>query len=317
MQRLEIIGKFFLALTATVAIFVSGIIIPPAGLVLFPFVPQPILWFGLKYGVVGGTGVALVALASLFFLGGKEFAFIYGLLASVAGFLLLLLGRIRAVEGLVLGIASIIFAGTVVLLSHLYGSWSALLQAVRGYITDHIVAGVQVYEKMDFPKESLDLLKERAPQIAETILQLLPALVFVALALIVLFNVVVLCRRFPERRGQWLSVESLREWKAPDSIVWGLIVCGFVMFIPGFDAAKLVAANMLLVIVASYFFQGLAIVAYFFHKNNVPRFFRAVIYLFIVFQQVCTLLVAGLGLFDLWGDFRRLKNKDLKPSQAS
>jgi len=27
--------------------------------------------------------------------------------------------------------------------------------------------------------------------------------------------------------------------------------------------------------------------------------------------------VAGLGLFDLWGDFRRLEKKNLTPSQAA
>lgn len=317
MQRLEIISKFFLALTATVAIFVSGMIIPPAGVALFPFVPQPVLWFGLKYGAVGGIGVALLALSGLFFLGGKELAFVYSLFASVAGLLLILLGRIQVIERLVAGIAGIISASTAVLLLHLYGSWNATLQDIRNSITDNLMAAVQVYEKMDFPKESLDMLKERTPQIAEMISQLLPALVFVGLALIVLFNVVSLCRRFPERRGEWFREETLREWKAPDALVWGLIVCGFLFFLPGFDSAKLVAANILLVIATTYFFQGLAIVAYFFHKNNVPRFFRAVIYLFIVFQQICTLLVAGLGLFDLWGDFRRLKKKDLNPSQAS
>ena len=62
---------------------------------------------------------------------------------------------------------------------------------------------------------------------------------------------------------------------------------------------------------------GLAIVAYFFHKNNVPRFLRSATYILIIFQQIFALLVAALGLFDLWGDFRRLKKKNLTPSQAS
>jgi hypothetical protein len=29
------------------------------------------------------------------------------------------------------------------------------------------------------------------------------------------------------------------------------------------------------------------------------------------------LLVVGLGLFDLWGDFRRLRKNNLHPSQVS
>jgi uncharacterized protein YybS (DUF2232 family) len=61
----------------------------------------------------------------------------------------------------------------------------------------------------------------------------------------------------------------------------------------------------------------LSIIAYYFHKNNVPRFLRAVTYILIAFEQIFTLLVVGLGLFDLWGDFRRLKKNNLNPSQAS
>lgn len=317
MQRLDVISKFLLALTATVMLFVSGMVFPPAGVVLFPFVPQPVLWFGLKYGALNGMGVAVLAMGGLLFLGGKELALVYSLFIAVAGLLFVLLGRIRVIENLVVGIASVIFVSAVTLLRILYGSWGSMLQEMKVSITDNLMAAVRMYEKMDVPQESLNLLKERTPQMADMILQLLPAMVFIGLALIVLFNVLSLCRRFPDRRGQWLAVETLREWKAPDVLVWGLIVCGFIVFVPGFQTFKFVAANILLVIVACYFFQGLAIVAYFFHKNNVPRIFRGVIYLFIAFQQICTLLVAGLGLFDLWGDFRRLNKKDLNPGQVS
>jgi len=317
MQRLEVTSKFLLALTATVLLFVSGAIFPMAGVVLSPFVPQPILWFGLKYGALNGMGVAFIAMGGLLLLGGKELALVYALFVAVAGLLFVLLGRIRAIEGLVVGTASVIFLGAVTLLRFFYGSWSSMLQEIKASLTDSLMAAVRAYEKMDVPQENLNLLKERAPEMAEVIVQLLPAMAFLGMAVIVLFNVLSVCRRFPDRRSQWLAGDTLREWKAPDALVWGLIFCGFIVFIPGFETFNLVAVNLLLVIIACYFFQGLAIVAYFFHKNNVPRIFRGVIYLFIAFQQICTLLVAGLGLFDLWGDFRRLNKKDLNPSQVS
>jgi uncharacterized protein YybS (DUF2232 family) len=138
-----------------------------------------------------------------------------------------------------------------------------------------------------------------------------------SLAFVVLVNVLLLCRRFAERRAHWLAVENLREWKGPESLVWALIVCGFVLFIPGMEFAQPFAINVLLILGACYFAQGLAVVAYFFHKNNVPRFLRGLTYILIVFQQIFTLVVAGLGLFDLWGDFRRLGKNNLTPSQAA
>ena len=151
----------------------------------------------------------------------------------------------------------------------------------------------------------------------EMVLQLLPALVFLSLAFMVLLNIMFLCRRFPERRAQWLALTNLREWKGPEPLVWILIACGFSLFIPGLEAAHAAALNLLLIIGSCYFAQGLAVIAYFFHKNKVPRFLRAITYVLIVFQQIFTLLVVGLGLFDLWGNFRRLGKDHLTPSQAA
>jgi hypothetical protein len=48
----------------------------------------------------------------------------------------------------------------------------------------------------------------------------------------------------------------------------------------------------------------------------VPRFLSGLTYVLIIFQQIFTLLVVGVGLFDLWGDFRRLGKDRLTPSQA-
>jgi hypothetical protein len=46
-------------------------------------------------------------------------------------------------------------------------------------------------------------------------------------------------------------------------------------------------------------------------------FLRGLSYALIALEQFLILAVAGLGLFDLWVDFRRLKKKDLTPTQAS
>lgn len=317
MQPLELIAKFILATALTVFLFMSGVAVPPLGAALFTLVPQPALSFGVRYGITAGMGVALAALAIVLLWGGPELALIYSAFAAIVGLLFYWLGRVGALESLVCGIAAAVFAGFSGVLIILYGSWGALLQDLRANLNDSLASAIQMQEQMGFPAENVALLKERAPQIVEMILQLLPAALYIGLGLVVLFNVLFLCRRFPEHREEWLGGANLREWKAPDFLVWGLIACGFVMFVPGVELLKILAANLLLVIGVCYFFHGLAIVAYYFHKNSVPRFVRGIVYIFIVFQQIFTLLVVGLGVFDLWLDFRRLKKQDLNPSQAS
>jgi uncharacterized protein YybS (DUF2232 family) len=317
MQWLEVIGRFFLAFASSVLLLLSGVVVPPLGIILIPILPQPVLSFGFKHGfawaVAGMMGTTLL----FFIFAGKELAFVYGLFALMAALLFALLGRFRLIELLVTGITAAIFLVSGGLLFFYFGSWPAVAESFRGNLFQHLTAAAHMYQKMGFPQESLDLLQQRTPEIVEMMLQLLPGLAFVGIGLVVLANVLLLCRRFPDKRAQWLSVANLREWNGPEQMVWGLIVCGFVLLVPGLEGLRLFGANILLVIAAFYFAQGLSIIAYFFHKNNVPRFLRAVTYVLIAFEQILTLLVVGLGLFDLWGDFRRLKKNNLNPSQAS
>ena len=317
MLRLEIIIKFVLAMASTVFLLISGVVLPAAGVILIPFVPQPVLLFGLKYGVGLGVGVLIAALVCLFALAGQSLGFVYSVFAVMIGLLFWLLGRLRAVEFLVTSVAAAMLAAAAAILLYFYGSWGAMTQDFRGSLIDNLTVAMRVHEKMGFPQESLNLFREKIPEIVEQMLKLLPGLLFVSLCLIVLLNILFLWRRFPDRRAQWLSVATFREWKCPEQLVWVLIACGFAFFVPANAAVTIVAVNILLVIGVCYFIQGLAIVAFFFHKNNVPRFLRSATYLLIIFQQVFTLLVAALGLFDLWGDFRRLKKNNLNPSQAS
>ena len=147
-----------------------------------------------------------------------------------------------------------------------------MLQEFRQSIAQQIELAVRMHEKMGFPAESLEVLKERAPHMIEMVLQLLPALVFLSLAFMVLLNIMFLCRRFPERRAQWLSLTNLREWKGPEPLVWILIACGFSLFIPGLEPAHAAALNLLLIIGSCYFAQGLAVIAFFFIRTRFRGF---------------------------------------------
>ncbi len=317
MLLLAVICRFSVALASSLLLFMGGIIMPMLGIVLLPFVPQPALSLGLRDGIGWGMAVVVAGVLLLTGFAGHEVGYIYGIFALTTGLLFAFLGKLRAIEKLVTAVAGLVFAAAGILLIYFFGSWGGMVRELRDGLMMHMNAALSGYEKMGLPRESLDLLKEQIPQIAGTLFQLLPGLVFLSLIFMVLFNVLFLCRRFPDRRIQWLSNENLREWKGPESLVWGLIACGFVLFVPGLEFLRVLALNVLLVIAACYFAQGLAIIAFFFHKNNVPRFLRGLTYVLIVFQQILTLLVVGLGLFDLWGDFRRLRKNNLTPSQAS
>lgn len=316
MQRFGLISRFVLALVLSGLLCIS-VVIPPAGVALAPLSAQPALSFGLRYGITWGVGMLLLATALFTVLFGQALGILYGFFALLAGMFFSFLGRIRSIEYLVLGISAVQFLAMAGFLYLLFGSWSTLEADFQASAARQVAAALAVQEKMGWSAESITAVKERLPEAIAAIILLLPALLFIGIALIVFINLVLLLWRFPERRPGWLSLDSLRHWKAPEYLVWGLIVCGFGMFVPGLEWLRVIAANLLLIIGSCYFAQGLAVIAFFFHKNKVPRFLRGVTYVLIVFQQIFTLLVVGLGLFDLWGDFRRLSKDNLTPRQAA
>ena len=64
--------------------------------------------------------------------------------------------------------------------------------------------------------------------------------------------------------------------------------------------------NGLLILLTVYFFQGIAIVSYFFEKKRFPRLLRLLLYSLIAVQQILLLFVIGLGIFDMWLNFRKI-----------
>jgi uncharacterized protein YybS (DUF2232 family) len=74
----------------------------------------------------------------------------------------------------------------------------------------------------------------------------------------------------------------------------------------GLGLSTFVGLNGLLVYMVVYFFQGIAIVAFYFRKKQVPRVARLLFYGIIGVQQVVMLAVIGVGFFDTWFNFRKL-----------
>jgi uncharacterized protein YybS (DUF2232 family) len=118
-----------------------------------------------------------------------------------------------------------------------------------------------------------------------------------------------MARSLLKRRGLFFPAFGvLNLWKAPDSLVWVLIGCGGLLMLPG-STLKIIGVNGLLVLLMIYFFQGIAIVSFFFEKKQFPRLLRIFFYSLIAIQQIVLLVVIGLGLFDIWLNFRKIKSQ--------
>lgn len=108
-------------------------------------------------------------------------------------------------------------------------------------------------------------------------------------------------------RGRYnVPGKAFPEWKAPEQLVWVLIVAGFlVVFDAGF--AGVFALNLLVILLPVYFLQGLAVIDCFFRRKAFSPIFRTVGYLLVTLVNPLPMVVTGLGIFDLWADFRKPK----------
>lgn len=310
MGHVERIKHSFLALISSLSLFLAAVLIPIAGTLFLPLVPQPLLRLGVRWGKATALGATVVLIPLLYGLGGRELALGYLIVASMGVFLLFSLAPERSLEKIVLAAATGFFVlGSAALLA-LAGSLAQLQDVIRNTLGQNLHLALKVYDKAGVSPESTEFLRKQWPQLVELVLQISPALAFSGCAVAVLLNLLLLVRRLPHARGSLLPAGDPKEWKSPELLVWGFIGAGFCALVFEDGWIRTLSLNLFLVSLVFYFFQGLAIIAYYFHHKNVPVFLRGLGYTLIFLEQVIMLIVVGLGLFDLWGDFRRLNKKD-------
>lgn len=309
MRGLDTLKWFLLGVAATLLLFLAVLRVPFFGMAAFPLITYPALFVGVKAGKPAGQLLPLAVMACLYAMAGRGPAVIYLVLALVTWLLFLSFGRGWSIAALVSAIAGGTLAAVLVAAAAVAGSFSALWTALQAGVEAQILMTLDLYERMGLSSGTIDFVREHAEQLAVFLVQMLPGMIFFALGVVVLVNLALLSWQFPQYRSFFFEAGDLKEWKSPDHMVWLLLVPSLALFLPLGWAVRTVAVSVVFVCAVFYFFHGLAIVAYYFHHKKVPMFFRVLGYLLIFFEQVLMVLVIGLGFFDLWGDFRRLKRR--------
>ncbi len=180
------------------------------------------------------------------------------------------------------------------------GDVAAMISAAREQLSNSVTLALAGAGSADGLSAVAPLVDADREALLNALLQIFPALIVLTGAFTVLANLLLL-------RSLTAAVHdvNLRRWRAPDALIWGLIVAGFGMFLT-VPWVSLTARNFFVVILGCYLCQGLAIVAYYLDRFRLPRAIRVVGYALIALQHVATAMVLALGVFDLWGDFRRL-----------
>lgn len=173
------------------------------------------------------------------------------------------------------------------------------------YVAQHLAVTLEAYRKMGVSSENVALLADSLETIQYILVRIIPGLGISASWFVAWCNLM-LAR--PVLRLKGFSTPDfgrLNRWRAPEQLVWGVIGCGALLLLP-LQGLKIMGLNGLIILLTVYFFQGLAIVAHFFDRKNIPAFLRVILYSLIFLQQVVLIFVIGLGFFDIWLNFRKL-----------
>jgi uncharacterized protein YybS (DUF2232 family) len=296
-------GVLITSLLLLIAIF-----IPIVGFVVALLIPLPVLFYRSKLGRKAGTiilmlsGLVMVLLSgdmsldSLFFL---ELLLIGFILGELIEFKLSIEKTMLYTSGCVFLSA---FGGLL-----LFGiiSGKGIVATVSGYVAKNLELTLVFYQSMGMSAEAVQLISNSLGKIQYVLLRIIPALVIASTLLVVWASILLAEPIFNYRGLFYPDFGRLDIWQAPDVLVWAVIGCGLALFLPN-PSVKMISINGLIVLMTVYFFQGIAIVSFYFEKKRFPRVIRIFLYTLIALQQLILLAVIGVGFFDMWVNFRRL-----------
>jgi uncharacterized protein YybS (DUF2232 family) len=182
------------------------------------------------------------------------------------------------------------------------------LEMVHAYMENTLRQSVHVYEDVGARAEKAHELGEYLAVVANVISRIYPSLLIVGTGFVVWFNIILSRPIFKMTNLAYPPYGALDRWRAHELMVWGVIAAGFSLFLP-LSSIRWLAINALIVMMAVYVFQGLAIVMFFLNKYRVSPWIRFGVYFLILFQQIFIVGLAAAGLFDQWIDFRRIHSR--------
>ncbi len=308
-----------LAAGGSVLLFMAPWFIPLLGALVSLWAPLPLVLAYRQKGLTAGRRALVLALmgawltSALFnsVAGGLYFLFY----AAVA----LALGEAphrRISEPRALGLAALLAMGVV--LGLMLGS--AILHGQdpldmwQAYWQRELDTVLTMYGQMGLEADQVGQVREGLTSAARLVLRLAPCVLICGSLLLAWANLLAARsaqRRLAQRGPEFgPAPEALDLWKAPEPLVWLVIVAGGVTW-AGDGWWFWAGVNALLVLGVVYFFQGMAVVAYWLNRKNAPRLLRTGLYVLVAVEVFLALLVALAGLFDMWFNFRRL---DKEPS---
>ncbi len=304
-------------IAVTGLIFAVSVYMPIIGFFCALFIPLPTLFYRSKLGRTTGAIIPIITIITMVaVLGGISIDTLFFVELLLLGFVLSELIELDlSIEKTILyACGSVILIGIVGLLFYSNMSDKGIYALVAEYVSINLKLTLELYENMGVSQESIHMISNSLENIEYVLIRIIPALIVAAFFFVSWTNLLLAKPIFKSRELFYPSFGSLKLWKAPEFLVWGIIGCGLLLLLPD-KTFKIFGLNGLLILITIYFFQGIAIVSFYFEKKGFPRGLRFFLYSLIALQQAILLVIIGLGFFDMWLNFRKLEPNLDKPEK--
>ncbi len=152
------------------------------------------------------------------------------------------------------------------------------------------------------PAESITEFTEQVTTARDAIAVVFPAVWIIGAAVLVIANAALLRLYLLRRDPGWLEDGEFERVRFPLALVAAFILSGAAVAVP---VARPAAYNVLLVVAFFFALQGLAVVAFYARRLAAPPLLRAAVLVLVLANPWAPQILALLGLFDNWFDFRR------------
>lgn len=293
----------------TILIFVVSVYMPIIGFFCALFIPLPTLFYRSKLGRRNGAIVPIITIILMVaILGRISIDLLFFIELLLLGFVLSELIELDlSIEKTILfACSSVIVTGIVSLIFYSNLSDKGIYALVSEYVTKNLELTLELYKNMGVSQDSIQMISNSMQNIQYVLVRMIPALVIASTFFVSWTSLLVSKPLLLNRDLFYPAFGSLNLWKAPESLVWTIIGCGLLLLLPS-KAFKIIGLNGILILMTIYFFQGIAIVSFYFEKKRFPRILRFILYSLIALQQIILLVVIGIGFFDMWLNFRKLE----------
>jgi len=293
---LGMIGSFIL--------FAAYLVVPPVGIFSGVLAPFPACYVRLRYGRMPSAILTFGVTAAVSALFGIFAGCLYLGMCGIIGMLMpeLLARGFSGSLALFWTTSAIMIVMTAGISIYSTSTGQDIQQFVSAEIASSLNQAMLIYENGGVKGEDLDIIKQSMKMVADLMYRLYPAFATVIFIIMSGCNLVLLKRTTAISKTS-LNIGEFAAFKNPDMLVWLLIASGFSLLMPS-PLITTPALNLLVIVALLYFLQGMAVIGAVISKRSLPRVLRVGLYVMLVLQPYLAIVIAAIGLCDLWIDFR-------------